>query len=106
MRPKAKVGDMMVVPTKIPTVPLMSMITMTMAMIAGDRLTHGVDVAGVLVTLGLLTVIDGDLLRSRPKTHLDIRIQATKTRSGSLAGETFASASLSFMPGGERTSKD
>ena len=48
MRPKAKVGDMMVVPTKIPTVPLMSMITMTMAMIAGDRLTHGVDVADVL----------------------------------------------------------
>lgn len=58
----------MVVPTKIPTVPLMSMITMTMAMIAGDRLTH--DVADVLVTLGPLTVIDGDLLRSRPKTHL------------------------------------
>jgi hypothetical protein len=84
VRPKAKVGDMMVVPTKIPTVPLMSMITMTMAMIAGDRLTHGVDVAGVLVTLGLLTVIDGDLLRSRPKTHLDMKNTSDKNKKRQL----------------------
>ena len=74
----------MVVPTKIPTVPLMSMITMTMAMIAGDRLTHGVDVADVLVTLGPLTVIDGDLLRSRPKTHLDMKNTSDKNKKQQL----------------------
>ena len=74
----------MVVPTKIPTVPLMSMITMTMAMIAGDRLTHGVDVADVLVTLGPPDRHGRRSLRSRLKIHLDKRNISVKNRKRQL----------------------
>lgn len=46
--------------------------------------SHGVDVADVLVTLGPLTVIDGDLLRSRPKTHLDMKNISDKNKKRQL----------------------
>ena len=37
-----------------------------------------------IVTLGPLTVIDGDLLRSRPKTHLDMKNTSDKNKKRQL----------------------